>query len=71
MKNYNTDEALKRLDPVLKTLPLEERGQLYGLVRDYGYLGAIAYLDPSVKHAPIVHRDSLMVESHYSILKQL
>jgi len=71
VKNYSISEALKRLEPKLKDLPYCERIQLEGLVKDFGYLGALRYLDPSVSRPWNPDRDGYMVDKHYLILKQL
>lgn len=71
MKNFSTKDALEKLEPILKTLPYGESTQLRSLVGDFGYLGAIAYLDPSIKRSSISNRDTNVVNRHYLILTQL
>ena len=71
MKNYSIEEALKKLRPILDGLPSGESAQLESLVKDFGYLGSLAYLDPSTPRPWNPSRDGYFVDKHYFILKQL
>lgn len=71
MKNYSLQQALQKLAPILERLSCGEQAQLLGLVQDYGYQGAMTYLDPTKKYLPPTERDQRMVESHFNILKNL
>ncbi len=70
-KNYSITQALDKLIPILENLPYNERLQLSSLVSDFGYQGAMTYLDPNYVARPPSERDQVMVERHYNILKEL
>ena len=68
MKNYTTKDAIQKLKPFLDSMPYGERTQLSSLVEDFGYCGAIRYLDASIPRLKISDRDPVLVNKHYSIL---
>jgi len=66
--NLNIEACLQKLADI--DLPLEEKGQLVDLVRDYGYLGARQYLLPR-KITCVGERDQAMADRHRAILEGL
>ncbi len=67
LNNFTTNEVLHRIDDELNCI---HKAQLYGLVSEYGYLGAIEYLDPTKTGFPD-GRDQVLIKKHLEFLTSL
>lgn len=62
-------QTISKLDQI--DMPFGEKQQLSSLVREFGLLGAIEYLQPLKKHYSIIHRDQKLADRHKDILMNL
>ena len=69
-KNITIKACLKQLEKIV--LPFNERMQLESLVKEFGCLGAIEYLQPlPERQANLVDRDQNMADKFREILEKL